>query len=197
MDDSLVGAGGGGGGLGGEDDNQQIASAAEAMVQLSGYYGQQTDESMDVDPNYDPSDFLGNLREPREQKPQLTDLNINIGHQYEPLNMYQGTGGGGEIAVTVTPQDDLSVDRKPQAIHDDLAISDSDEEDTKDLLTIKPEPSSFLQDNNINSGPMMMMMNSSQASVDQAPQQPQLNSATNTETAPNNDDDADNDLLWF
>lgn len=192
MDDSLAGAGGGGG-LGGEDDNQQIASAAEAMVQLSGYYGQQTDESMDVDPNYDPSDFLGNLREPREQKPQLTDLNINIGHQYEPMNMYQGAGG--EIAVTVTPQDDLNVDRKPQAIHDDLAISDSDEEDTKDLLTIKPEPSSFLQDNNTNPGGMMMMMNSSQASVDQAPQQPL--SATNTETAPNNDDDADNDLLWF
>lgn len=195
MDDSLAGAGGGGG-LGGEDDNQQIASAAEAMVQLSGYYGQQTDESMDVDPNYDPSDFLGNLREPREQKPQLTDLNINIGHQYEPMNMYQGGGGGGgEIAVAVTQQVDLNVDRKPQAIHDDLAISDSDEEDTKDLLTIKPEPSSFLQDNNINSGPMLMMMNSSQASVDQAPQQPL--SANNTETAPNNDDDADNDLLWF
>lgn len=103
--------------LPGADFSQQDASAAEAMVQLSGYYGQQ-DESMDVDPNYDPSDFLGNLREqPREQKPQL-DVNIA---QYEQMSTYQAE------------------DRKPAAaIHDDLAISDSDE-DTGDLMTVKRE----------------------------------------------------------
>ncbi|XP_058117748.1 transcription initiation factor TFIID subunit 1 isoform X2 [Anopheles coustani] len=41
-----------------EDDSQQ---AAEAMVQLSGaqYYNATQDESMEIDPNYDPSDFLG------------------------------------------------------------------------------------------------------------------------------------------
>ncbi|XP_052869820.1 transcription initiation factor TFIID subunit 1 [Anopheles cruzii] len=41
-----------------EDDSQQ---AAEAMVQLSGaqYYNATQEESMEIDPNYDPSDFLG------------------------------------------------------------------------------------------------------------------------------------------
>uniref|UniRef100_A0A1Q3F465 Transcription initiation factor TFIID subunit n=1 Tax=Culex tarsalis TaxID=7177 RepID=A0A1Q3F465_CULTA len=48
----------------GEGDSQQ---AAEAMVQLSGttqqqqqqYFAQTAEESMEIDPNYDPSDFLG------------------------------------------------------------------------------------------------------------------------------------------
>lgn len=94
---------------GGEDDNTQIASAAEAMVQLSGYYGQQQDESMDVDPNYDPSDFLGNLR---EQKPKLE---------------------------AIDEAEEMNPEQKPAAIHDDLAISDSDEEaETK----VKLEPPS-------------------------------------------------------
>uniref|UniRef100_A0A182J0C7 Transcription initiation factor TFIID subunit 1 n=1 Tax=Anopheles atroparvus TaxID=41427 RepID=A0A182J0C7_ANOAO len=41
-----------------EDDSQQ---AAEAMVQLSGtqYYNAAQEEAMEIDPNYDPSDFLG------------------------------------------------------------------------------------------------------------------------------------------
>ncbi|XP_049286152.1 transcription initiation factor TFIID subunit 1 isoform X2 [Anopheles funestus] len=41
-----------------EDDSQQ---AAEAMVQLSSaqYYNAAHEESMEIDPNYDPSDFLG------------------------------------------------------------------------------------------------------------------------------------------
>ncbi|XP_055631687.1 transcription initiation factor TFIID subunit 1 isoform X2 [Toxorhynchites rutilus septentrionalis] len=41
-----------------EGDSQQ---AAEAMVQLSGtqYFSQTVEESMEIDPNYDPSDFLG------------------------------------------------------------------------------------------------------------------------------------------
>lgn len=47
-----------------DDDSQQVA---EAMVQLGNiaYYTeaqQVADESMDVDPNYDPSDFLGGLK---------------------------------------------------------------------------------------------------------------------------------------
>ncbi|KFB52614.1 AGAP003882-PA-like protein [Anopheles sinensis] len=78
-----------------EDDSQQ---AAEAMVQLSGaqYYNATQDESMEIDPNYDPSDFLGmsNRRaaggtagEPsgndnvqqQQQPPQPPDVNISIG----------------------------------------------------------------------------------------------------------------------
>ncbi|XP_055377436.1 transcription initiation factor TFIID subunit 1 [Condylostylus longicornis] len=40
-----------------QDDSKQVA---EAMVQLSGigFYPQSQDETMDLDPNYDPSDFL-------------------------------------------------------------------------------------------------------------------------------------------
>uniref|UniRef100_T1HCU3 Transcription initiation factor TFIID subunit 1 n=2 Tax=Rhodnius prolixus TaxID=13249 RepID=T1HCU3_RHOPR len=45
-----------------DDDSQQVA---EAMVQLGNiayYTDNPQDESMDVDPNYDPSDFLGGLK---------------------------------------------------------------------------------------------------------------------------------------
>ncbi|XP_070491239.1 transcription initiation factor TFIID subunit 1 [Chironomus tepperi] len=49
-----------------ENDSQQ---AAEAMIQLGYYSGQQQqDESMDFDPNYDPSDFLLS-KNPSEQEP--------------------------------------------------------------------------------------------------------------------------------
>lgn len=140
----------------GEEDNLQIASAAEAMVQLGGFFGQQADESMDVDPNYDPSDFLGNLREPRDEKPQL-DINIA---QYEQMNTYQAEA------------EDLNVDRKPAAIiHDDLAISDSDEEGGGEEHC---EPATSLG-------------NAEKPLAEQP-------SAENKDA---NDDDADNDLLWF
>lgn len=164
-----------------QEDDQQIASAAEAMVQLSGGYGQQyikEEESMDVDPNYDPSDFLGNLnnREPREQKPQL-DINIA---QYEQMNTYQGE------------TEDLPDEVKPAAIHDDLAISDSDDEDAggagiEDGTSMKQELSSFDDD-------QQSMANQS---GEQQQQQLKDEPNTSTEVKENNDDDADSGLLWF
>ncbi|CAH0547721.1 unnamed protein product [Brassicogethes aeneus] len=86
-----------------DDDSQQ---AAEAMVQLGsmGYYQQNDgdvvealtfkEESMDVDPNYDPSDFLMPMRKPDQ------------------------------ITLVTDPQD------TGMKIHDDLAVSESDEEPT-------------------------------------------------------------------
>lgn len=187
MDDSARGGGGGG------EDDQQIASAAEAMVQLSGFYGQHTDESMDVDPNYDPSDFLGNLREPREQKPQL-DIDIA---QYEMSAFQSGSGGvgGGDVPAP----GDMSIDRKPQAIHDDLAISDSDEEDVSDFLTIKPEPSTYQDNTNQMNSQGLTMMSNTEPTVEQQQMQPPppMQPSSGTDPVPNNDDDANDDLLWF
>lgn len=151
----------------GEEDNLQIASAAEAMVQLGGFFGQQADESMDVDPNYDPSDFLGNLREPRDEKPQL-DINIA---QYEQMNTYQAEA------------EDAHVDRKP-VIHDDLAISDSDEEGGSFLEVKREMP------------PVQEEHNEPAASLAKAEEQPQSEQPS-AENKDANDDDADNDLLWF
>ncbi|CAB0008507.1 unnamed protein product [Nesidiocoris tenuis] len=72
-----------------DDDSQQVA---EAMVQLGNiaYYTETPhDESMDVDPNYDPSDFLGGLK------------------RVEPVPLEEADA---------------------TKIHDDLAVSESDEE---------------------------------------------------------------------
>ncbi|XP_035795589.1 transcription initiation factor TFIID subunit 1-like isoform X3 [Anopheles albimanus] len=57
----------------GEDDSQQ---AAEAMVQLSGtqYYNATQEESMEIDPNYDPSDFLGMSN--RNNQAASSDANV-------------------------------------------------------------------------------------------------------------------------
>ncbi|XP_049530186.1 transcription initiation factor TFIID subunit 1-like [Anopheles darlingi] len=56
-----------------EDDSQQ---AAEAMVQLSGtqYYNATQEESMEIDPNYDPSDFLGMSN--RNNQAAVSDTNV-------------------------------------------------------------------------------------------------------------------------
>lgn len=154
----------------GEDDNQQIA---EAMVQLSGFYGGQPhDESMDVDPNYDPSDFLGNLR---EKKPQL-DINIA---QYEQMNTYQAAASVAEAGTG----DAEDVDRKPAAIiHDDLAISDSDEDGAGDFQEVKPETSVAGE----NTSEMMAII-----------PPVELTKAETKDPDNRDDDDADNDLLWF
>lgn len=168
-----------------EDDNQQIASAAEAMVQLSGAYGQQSiqeESSMDVDPNYDPSDFLGNLkREPQEQKPQL---GIDIS-KYEQMNTYQGVAA--EALNDMAGEREEPIEQKPAAIHDDLAISDSDEEgggraDGNDDM---------VQENEYFTPAEPLPMTA-------APPEPVPEQSNSTETKDNNnDDDADNDLLWF
>ncbi|CAG9856159.1 unnamed protein product [Phyllotreta striolata] len=99
--------------MGGEHADDDSQQAAEAMVQLGtmGYYppndGQDADctealmfkdESMDVDPNYDPSDFL------------MAGL---------PLRKVEDdTGMNSQEATTLTEM----------KIHDDLAVSESDDE---------------------------------------------------------------------
>lgn len=95
-----------------DDDSQQ---AAEAMVQLGtmGYYHQQEgdgsealmfkEESLDVDPNYDPSDFL--MAGLPKMKPEEIKLEDDVGK-----------------------------------IHDDLAVSESDEEGTSLNTSGQPLP---------------------------------------------------------
>ena len=151
--DSLSGTSqniGGVGGVGhGDDDSQQ---AAEAMVQLSGigfYTAQQTQEdTMDLDPNYDPSDFLGGLQPNRQnqlQQSQSDQQENNEELSMQPINTSVNTG---EPSSNV---DDLNqvcsireiirentflinycyliiFQEQNIGIHDDLAISDSDEE---------------------------------------------------------------------
>ncbi|XP_059612108.1 transcription initiation factor TFIID subunit 1 isoform X2 [Phlebotomus argentipes] len=127
---SVVSGGGGGNSIGvhGDDDSQQ---AAEAMVQLSGigFYNQPQDESIDMDPNYDPSDFLGMTSStsaaPLRPSQPLLEVPPEI-----PVTVE-------EPAVMVNPS---------VAIQDDLAISDTDEEDNNLILSItKDEPN---MDNN-------------------------------------------------
>ncbi|XP_024082109.1 transcription initiation factor TFIID subunit 1 isoform X2 [Cimex lectularius] len=69
-----------------DDDSQQVA---EAMVQLGNiaYYTETPqDESMDVDPNYDPSDFLGGLKrdQPREEIKIQDDLAVSESDEEMP-----------------------------------------------------------------------------------------------------------------
>lgn len=93
-------------GVNADDDSQQ---AAEAMVQLGsmGYYQQNEgdggdlvykEESMDVDPNYDPSDFL------------MSGLPM---HKEEDIKIDESV---------LQPQDSA------MKIHDDLAVSESEDE---------------------------------------------------------------------
>lgn len=75
----------------GEDDSQQ---AAEAMVQLSGigFYTQPQDESVDLDPNYDPSDFLGGLpssRQSQQQNQQFENINQDGGQDTQQQQQIQ------------------------------------------------------------------------------------------------------------
>lgn len=167
----------------GEED-PQIASAAEAMVQLSGFYGQpqMQDESMDadVDPNYDPSDFLGNLKqEPRESKPAL-DLS-----QYEASNT--------SAEVDNVPNQDV----KPAAIHDDLAISDSDEEPENLMIVPKTEQSTFDEEPSANLMTLAPQPEQNSFEDEQPANQSAEQPNTSTEPRGNPDDDAGDDLLWF
>lgn len=162
MDDAQAG-----GGAGGEDDNLQIASAAEAMVQLSGFYGQQHDESMDVDPNYDPSDFLGNLREQKPAVPQHQQMEMG-GMMMTPMSTYN--------------QEDV----KPvAAIHDDLAISDSDDEgaagNNADLMIAQP----------------VKMEEEAAGAIAMEPLPPQQQPMPIANISEPPKEEADDDLLWF
>ncbi|XP_053696319.1 transcription initiation factor TFIID subunit 1 isoform X2 [Sabethes cyaneus] len=133
-----------------EGDSQQ---AAEAMVQLSGtqYFTQTADESVEIDPNYDPSDFLGMSNR------QLGGDNLQ-GGQMEQVDAsqieYQQQPQQGEISAfdpsfqqfqqqpQFTIQQIMTEEGKQQqmempqqdqlptlpSLHKDLAISDSDDE---------------------------------------------------------------------
>ncbi|XP_016954099.1 transcription initiation factor TFIID subunit 1 isoform X2 [Drosophila biarmipes] len=146
----------------GEDDSQQVA---EAMVQLSsvgaGYYAQQQqDESMDVDPNYDPSDFLAmhkprqNLGEPSSLQGAFTNFLSNAqddnGAYNTPEASTSATGASAMGMGLPSQEDDSLALQMPSempattinngmGIDDDLDISESDEEDDGSRVRIKKE----------------------------------------------------------
>ncbi|XP_037728762.1 transcription initiation factor TFIID subunit 1 isoform X4 [Drosophila subpulchrella] len=144
----------------GEDDSQQVA---EAMVQLSsvgaGYYAQQQqDESMDVDPNYDPSDFLAmhkprqNLGEPSSLQGAFTNF---LSHAQDDNGSYNtaeaSTSAASAMGMSLPSQEDDSLAlqmpsemptntmNNGMGIDDDLDISESDEEDDGSRVRIKKE----------------------------------------------------------
>lgn len=135
--------------------------AAEAMVQLSGigFYSQpaQQDESIDFDPNYDPSDFLMKKREesvdqqyqqPASQQYQMDSYEFSQktettedGSQSQQQSHYASSFSQPYDfnAQQTQPQPELEI-QEPQppqqqqisgSILEDLEISDSDEEDQK------------------------------------------------------------------
>ncbi|XP_053660820.1 transcription initiation factor TFIID subunit 1 [Anopheles marshallii] len=135
-----------------EDDSQQ---AAEAMVQLSSaqYYNAAQDESMEIDPNYDPSDFLGMSN--RQQTADMSrneissnqpssDANYSIDHQSNLNSEYsqesrQDRDGKDQqqfhdqLDTSQAPDNDTQQQQPSalpalQTLHSDLAISDSDDE---------------------------------------------------------------------
>uniref|UniRef100_A0A182TBU3 Uncharacterized protein n=1 Tax=Anopheles maculatus TaxID=74869 RepID=A0A182TBU3_9DIPT len=134
-----------------EDDSQQ---AAEAMVQLSGaqYYNAAQDDTMEIDPNYDPSDFLGmsnrqqtsdaGRNETSNQPSSETNYSIDQSNQ----NSEYSQDSRQVSEATDQQQFDQQLDtnlaadsgsqQQPQSsalpalqtLHSDLAISDSDDE---------------------------------------------------------------------
>ncbi|XP_053671796.1 transcription initiation factor TFIID subunit 1 [Anopheles nili] len=120
-----------------EDDSQQ---AAEAMVQLSStqyYNATQDDGSMEIDPNYDPSDFLGmSNRQPGPDVGRNDIINPEAGYALDQLNPATGRHEG-TMEVGQQPESNVQpveAEQPPnilptlQSLHSDLAISDSDDE---------------------------------------------------------------------
>lgn len=130
-----------------EGDSQQ---AAEAMVQLSGTqsFYQTAEESMEIDPNYDPSDFLGLSNRHLTSEPgvqpgvissnqyvyqQGSSLDPNFPQFHQQPSQFddqQVMGNVGDIQQQVQqPQQQQGGVLPPlQSLHKDLAISDSDDE---------------------------------------------------------------------
>jgi transcription initiation factor TFIID subunit 1 len=74
----------------GQDDSQQ---AAEAMIQMAYYPSQpQQDESMDFDPNYDPSDFLMK-KDPNVPIPPQAQESFQDGSYDYSASIQEGAGG--------------------------------------------------------------------------------------------------------
>lgn len=132
----------------GEGDSQQ---AAEAMVQLSGttqYFTQPAaEESMEIDPNYDPSDFLGmsnrQLDTVVETQTVADDSSIQFQQyqqqqdgsfqQFGEQQQQQQYGEPQQVVIEQPPQDQQQQQSSSglpplQSLHKDLAISDSDDE---------------------------------------------------------------------
>uniref|UniRef100_A0A182VQB5 Transcription initiation factor TFIID subunit 1 n=1 Tax=Anopheles minimus TaxID=112268 RepID=A0A182VQB5_9DIPT len=133
-----------------EDDSQQ---AAEAMVQLSGaqYYNAAQEESMEIDPNYDPSDFLGmsnrqqvgdagrnetgNNQPTSEANYSIDQSNQNSEYSQESRQdreakdqQLQQQFDTSQTANNGTQQQQPAALPALQTLHSDLAISDSDDE---------------------------------------------------------------------
>ncbi|XP_050067932.1 transcription initiation factor TFIID subunit 1 [Anopheles maculipalpis] len=137
-----------------EDDSQQ---AAEAMVQLSSaqYYNAAQDDTMEIDPNYDPSDFLGmSNRQPTSDTghnetsalpPSETNYSVDQSNQNSEFSQESRQGGEAkdqqgqqqfEHQSDTNQTADNGSQQQPQpsalpalqALHSDLAISDSDDE---------------------------------------------------------------------
>lgn len=129
----------------GEGDSQQ---AAEAMVQLSGtsqqqqYFTQTAEESMEIDPNYDPSDFLGMSNRQLDSVDgggQLAVVDDSAQFQYQPQQdaNFQQFGEPQQVVIEEQLQQQPPQDQQQQSssglpplqsLHKDLAISDSDDE---------------------------------------------------------------------
>ncbi|XP_058465400.1 transcription initiation factor TFIID subunit 1 isoform X2 [Malaya genurostris] len=126
-----------------EGDSQQ---AAEAMVQLSGtqYFTQTADESVEIDPNYDPSDFLGmsnrqlgtdtvqgQLEQVETGQFQYQQSDVSAFdpsfQQFQPQAQFppQHNTEGQLQEVPMQQQETLPL---LPSLHKDLAISDSDDE---------------------------------------------------------------------
>ncbi|XP_043656395.1 transcription initiation factor TFIID subunit 1 isoform X4 [Drosophila teissieri] len=121
---------------------------------------QMADESMDVDPNYDPSDFLAmhktrqNLGEPSSLQGAFTNF---LSHDqddngpYNPPEASTSAASGSAIGMSLPPQeeDSMAMQMAPETtvntmnngmgIDDDLDISESDEEDDGSHVRIKKE----------------------------------------------------------
>ncbi|KRK03157.1 transcription initiation factor TFIID subunit 1 isoform X5 [Drosophila yakuba] len=121
---------------------------------------QMADESMDVDPNYDPSDFLAmhkprqNLGEPSSLQGAFTNF---LSHDqddngpYNPPEASTSAASGSAIGMSLPPQeeDSMAMQMAPEmtvnsmnngmGIDDDLDISESDEEDDGSHVRIKKE----------------------------------------------------------
>lgn len=137
-----------------EDDSQQ---AAEAMVQLSSaqYYNSAQDESMEIDPNYDPSDFLGMSSRQQTGDSGRNDAGIQQSSeasysvdQNAPSSEYSQEAGRQEANDQQQQHQQFQYQPDPtgqsmdnpsqppaalptlQTLHSDLAISDSDDEKT-------------------------------------------------------------------
>ncbi|XP_017847616.1 transcription initiation factor TFIID subunit 1 isoform X2 [Drosophila busckii] len=117
----------------GEDDSQQVALA---MVQLSAQ--QLQDESMDVDPNYDPSDFLA-MHKPRpafadsfNAQAAFSDFMSQSQEDNGQFNSSDASTSAAAAANLAAHEEELpqnSSSNNGMGIDEDLDISESDEEE--------------------------------------------------------------------